>query len=105
MSALTCPDCNQTYRATAGHCRGGRFGGCCKSWGTQRAHERHRIGNYDDGSRRCMTTEEMVEAGWAERDGRWYHPTAVKDWERGHRMALPGLRASEGHAGKVEVAS
>jgi hypothetical protein len=66
---LVCPDCGQRYKANAGHCRGGRFGGCCSSFATGSGFDEHRTGDHADGTRRCLTVEERREAGWAQRPG------------------------------------
>lgn len=67
----TCPDCGQTYRPEAGHCRAGRYGGCCRSFANvARGEDPHRSGDYSTG-RRCMTDAELLAAGW-ELDGHYW---------------------------------
>ena len=44
-------------------------GGCGDYFGSERAFDRHRVGDYAEpgqwqGARRCMTLAEMIEAGW-----------------------------------------
>lgn len=65
MSVSECPECGQTYRPSAGHCRGGAYGGCCTSFAAQVDFDEHRKGDHASGQRRCLTTAEMLDAGWA----------------------------------------
>lgn len=59
----TCPECGIEYSPNGGgHCRGGAYGGCCRTFTSDSSADAHRIGPHDrrDGIRRCLTDEEMV---------------------------------------------
>lgn len=75
MPALTCPDCHQTYHPKSGHCRGGKYGGCCKSFHASADFDLHRTGSAD--ARRCRTTDELTESKWQQIDGRWTSPQSI----------------------------
>lgn len=77
MSA--CPDCQRQYRAVAGHCRGGKYGGCCRSFRGTKDFDAHRVGAFHDGSRRCLTDAEMLDKGWIQTDGLWASPYTQAD--------------------------
>jgi hypothetical protein len=73
---LTCPDCGQAYSGAqrgGGHCHGGKYGGCCQSFRSQRTADAHRTGPYNPaGQRRCLTPDEMRAKGWTRDDaGMW----------------------------------
>ena len=52
--------------ADTGHCRGGKWGGCCQTFASSHAFDRHRTGPFNpDGLRRCRTTGELEAKGWA----------------------------------------
>jgi hypothetical protein len=54
MKMSKCPDCGQTYRVkSGGHCRGGAFGGCCRTFASDSAADAHRKGPYS-GKRVCV---------------------------------------------------
>lgn len=91
---LTCPDCHTAYLRNAGHCRGGRYAGCCKSWRTGSDFDAHRTGDIATGTRRCLTTDELLTAGWEYRDGLWTSPKSLADAERGRRLAPSRVRGS-----------
>jgi len=59
---ITCNICGQQYSPKGGgHCRGGAYGGCCRTFSSDRAGDKHRVGPYDPpGLRRCLTDEEMA---------------------------------------------
>ncbi len=67
MAANACPDCGQGYRSGAGHCRGGKYGGCCRSFRGTLDFDRHRTGPHD-GARRCRTDAELLDAHWVKTD-------------------------------------
>ena len=64
MSVSECPECGQTYRPSAGHCRGGAYGGCCTSFAAQVDFDEHRVGDHASGQRRCLTHDERLAKGW-----------------------------------------
>ena len=64
MSVSECPECGQTYRPSAGHCRGGAYGGCCISFAAQVDFDEHRVGDHAEGTRRCLTQQERLDRGW-----------------------------------------
>lgn len=84
MSALQCPDCGQDYQKNAGHCRGGKYGGCCSSFDTVSGFDAHRTGDYSPSNpRRCLTRDEMIAAGWHHTErGYWRSPADQRSRER-----------------------
>lgn len=61
----TCPHCGDVYGPDdTGHCTGGRFDGCCETFASNHAFDRHRTGKYDPPSRRCLTVQELEAKGW-----------------------------------------
>lgn len=78
----TCSICGQRFLPTVGHCSGGRWGGCCRSFRSGRDGDDHRIGDFNDGSRRCMTDDELRERGWVqEPDGYWISARTIRKRE------------------------
>jgi hypothetical protein len=69
-----CPECGQTYSPKGGgHCRGGAYGGCCRTFTSDAAGDFHKVGPYEPrGSRVCVD----VDDDWrVKRDGtRWKVP-------------------------------
>lgn len=71
---------------SGGHCKGGRYGGCCQSFGSLTAFVKHWVGPFEPpGQRRCLAPDEMREKGWTLDDaGVWRLPApAVSLWGRG----------------------
>jgi len=67
-----CAECGARFSPKGGgHCRGGRFKGCCKTFTSDSSGDKHRVGDYNDGARRCLTTEEMLAKGWRETPRGW----------------------------------
>jgi hypothetical protein len=68
-----------------GHCTGGAFGGCCQTFASNTAFDKHRTGKYDPPMRRCLTSEELTGKGWT-RTGKynaWRMPApAVNPWAK-----------------------
>lgn len=64
MSEFECPRCGQTYRPSAGHCMGGAYGGCCSSFAAGGDFDAHRVGEHENGQRRCLTVPERLDKGW-----------------------------------------
>lgn len=80
----TCPECDGRFSGadrSGGHCRGGAYGGCCKSFRSLGGFDKHRVGPFD-GDRRCLTADELAAAGWSvDDDGLWRMPApAVSPW-------------------------
>jgi hypothetical protein len=96
-----CSDCNQTYRATAGHCRGGRYGGCCRSFESSKDFDHHRTGAFHDDSRRCLSDAELIEKGWTRVEHRWLSPQGARTMAAG--KAAAGVRRDAGALAAVEV--
>lgn len=49
-----CPECGQEFAAKGGgHCRGGAYGGCCRTFTSNAAADKHRIGEFSV-DRRCV---------------------------------------------------
>lgn len=87
--SLTCPDCGLEYLPSPGHCRGGRYGGCCRSFRTGADFDEHQVGRYEPHERRCLTDEELIEAGWMQVDAEGDVPSVIG----GHFWLSPeGLR-------------
>lgn len=70
-STIHCYECNRDV--PTGHCKGGKWGGCCESFTSYTAFDRHRIGPYDsrDGVRRCLTPAEMIAMGGRDTPRGW----------------------------------
>lgn len=68
-----CPECGQTYSGNGGgHCRGGAYGGCCRTFTGDTAAAKHRTGPYNPHrARRCLTDAELLDAGWRETQRGW----------------------------------
>lgn len=82
-----CPDCDRWFNGSdrsGGHCRGGGFGGCCKSFRSLTGFDKHRTGKYEPNERRCMTADELTAKGWTCDDNNtWRMPApAVNPWEK-----------------------
>lgn len=77
---LTCPDCARRYTATVGHCRGGRYTGCCRSFRTEQDAERHRVRG------RCQTDAELTAKGWIQEGDFWLSPNALKARQRAQKV-------------------
>jgi hypothetical protein len=78
-----CGICGATFRPRVGHCTGGRFGGCCRSFTNAADADAHRVGNHDDGTRRCMTDSELHMSGYTDEGGRmWSGPRAARNRAR-----------------------
>lgn len=58
---MICSDCGKHYTPNGGHCRGGKYGGCCESFSSISTFDRHRTGPHD--ARRCLTPSEMRDDG------------------------------------------
>jgi hypothetical protein len=54
---------------------------CCETFTSEGAGDRHRVGDWNDGTRRCRTPEEMIEAGLALNErGQWAR-TGPDHWQ------------------------
>ena len=76
-----CHWCGQVFGPDdTGHCTGGEFGGCCQTFASNHAFDRHRTGRYD-GERRCLTTDEMTAKGWTQSGqyNAWRTPAPATD--------------------------
>lgn len=64
----THPACGKTWSGQRReHCPA-----CCETFNSAAAGDMHRVGGHDDGTRRCLTADEMNAAGMFERAGVWY---------------------------------
>jgi len=84
-----------------GHCRGGIYGGCDRTFRTDSAANAHRVGpHHPRGLRRCLTDEEMAEAGWRLTDRGWTNEpemdSALKDRLKGHRVTTEAVSPKGG---------
>jgi len=80
-----CQVCGAQFNGSdrsGGHCKGGGYGGCCQSFGSMSAFDKHRTGK--PSSRRCLTTAEMAAKGWHVDDhGAWRTPAPTNNpWRR-----------------------
>lgn len=81
---LVCLDCGGRFSGSdraGGHCRGGKYGGCCKSFRSLGGFDKHRTGPHED--RRCLTSEELLAKGWTcDGDSIWRMPApATSPWK------------------------
>jgi hypothetical protein len=69
MGRLTCDICGGSYSARrGGHCRGGEYGGCCRTFSNDVTGDWHRpVGGP------CLTEEQMLARGWRETVNGWTH--------------------------------
>jgi hypothetical protein len=57
----TCPKCQKTWSGfRAEHCPAD---GCHQTFSGGTAGDKHRVGDFADGSRHCLTVEEMLSIG------------------------------------------
>ena len=82
-----CPDCDRTFNgsdSSGGHCRGGGYGGCCKSFTSLSGFDKHRTGRYEPDERRCRTSDELLAKGWTVDDNNtWRTPApATSPWKK-----------------------
>lgn len=79
----TCPECGQRYdgrQRSGGHCRGGRYGGCCQTFANNASADAHRVGPYEPrNARRCLTPQEMLDKGWRLTDRGWNKSKPMSD--------------------------
>jgi hypothetical protein len=82
---VVCDICGREYPGgeQGGHCRGGRFGGCCASFASDTLFAQHRM------ALRCLTPAEMVEKGWLVDERGWWHGP---QWSGKPRPVPPGFR-------------
>lgn len=81
MPANTCQICAATFRPTAGHCTGGVFGGCCRSFASTGGFDRHRRfgvkGDWE--TRYCAPDAVLLAEGWArDASGFWHVPVVAE---------------------------
>jgi hypothetical protein len=82
----TCSQCGRMFNGSdrsGGHCVGGKFGGCCKSFRSLGGFDKHRTGPYD-GERRCLTSGELTAKGWTCDDNNtWRMPAPTTNpWKK-----------------------
>lgn len=71
-----CDLCDSFYAANGGgHCRGGKFGGCCKTFASDSAFDAHRR----DGKCIDVTSENSAGEGWRLSKRGW---TNRPEWNR-----------------------
>ena len=81
----TCPECAASYPGSGGgHCRGGRYGGCCRTFTSDSSFDAHRIGRHGV-DRGCLD----VSA-----DDKWR--CAPRGWTNNPPMPLAALAAKRG---------
>lgn len=101
MAALVCTDCGQVYKAIAGHCRGGRWGGCCRSFYANRDFDAHRSGAFTPAARRCLSDTELGDRGWQHLGVFWASPGTVRAVQDAAAGVPPSRRTGSGGAGGV----
>lgn len=52
-----CPDCRVLIKLGGNHCRGGKYGGCCRTFTSIDAFDRHHW--YPAGKHTCLTDEQL----------------------------------------------
>jgi hypothetical protein len=82
----TCPDCGQKYSgadSSGGHCRGGRYPGCCQSFRSNTTADAHFV-RLPGGKVRCSTPDEMRARGWnCDEHGVWRAaPPTNNPWKK-----------------------
>lgn len=88
-SHCVCPECKAVYSGTdksGGHCRGGIYGGCCQSFASQHAADKHFVFARDGLGLliRCRTPEEMRAKGWTcDETGAWRTPPPKQPFWKG----------------------
>ena len=87
MSTSTCPECGTTYRAkSGGHCRGGAYGGCCRTYSSDSAAAAHIRGPASDRSCASMDDDHDTKGNpiaWRQNHyGEWTNepPRPVTTW-------------------------
>jgi hypothetical protein len=80
-----CPQCGRHYNgsdSSGGHCSP-VTGGCCQSFRSATAFNKHLTGRYGDGEKQCLTPDEMLAKGWTVDDNAtWRMPApAVNPWK------------------------
>jgi hypothetical protein len=65
-------------------------GECGQFFNTVNTFDMHRTGDYSDGTRRCLTGDEMRARGWR------VNPHGF--WIRGEQFTFPGMDGSESAA-------
>lgn len=83
---IVCNVCQVSYSPLGGgHCRGGEWGGCCRTFSSDDAGDRHRIGPYNPpGQRRCITDEELMTTYRQDGTLLWRH--TPKGWTTSRPM-------------------
>jgi hypothetical protein len=87
-----CPECGASYSPNGGgHCRGGKYGGCCRTFTSDSSGDKHRVGPYDPpGSRRCLTLDELLADGWRETPHGWTPEPPMSEEQRARMRARTG---------------
>lgn len=79
MKTARCPECAERFPINSGgHCRGGAYGGCCKTFRSDAAYAAHRIGPYGD--RHCIDV--TATAGWRATDRGWTNQATMTPEQR-----------------------
>lgn len=76
----TCPRCGAKY--SGADRRGGHCAACCTTFTSQTSFDAHRYGPYD-GDRKCMTQQEMEQAGFRDTDRGWTNSPPMPDHLKG----------------------
>lgn len=84
----TCRYCGDAYGNGGGHCQGGKWGGCCRSFASQAAFDDHRVGPYD-GTRSCLPVHRLE--GWRLTHKGWTNakPMTPEDAARTKAAGVP----------------
>jgi hypothetical protein len=73
---IVCHICGNEYHGgeRGGHCRGGKYGGCCQTFSNDATGDKHRpVGGP------CLTPAEMTALGWRETPRGWTHWPPMTD--------------------------
>ena len=64
VGGMLCPDCQVISTSErACHCRGGKYGGCCRTLTGIGAFDRHHVSDDSPRGKRCLTDDELAAAG------------------------------------------
>jgi len=88
-----CPECGERYNGSdryGGHCME-----CHRSFSSDYAGDRHRVGpHHPRGMRRCLTIGEMLATGWRESQYGWTDKPPLTDEEKARlRATRPPVEA------------
>lgn len=98
-----CPECGARYSPNGGgHCRGGAYGGCCRTFSSDAAADAHRKGPYGvPGGRYCVD----FDADYTEKGRRIEWRLTDRGWTNSPPMDPAALARRKGTPATVDRAS